>query len=90
MTNAYQSASVKAPMPHASQPSSTAEYQGYYDCHPREQPRTQSQLGQNPRTATNQSASRHNKLKVKMMNNMSLYNSMNEGAANNSSHNIIY
>ena len=88
-TNAYQSNNGKA-VPNADHPSSTAEYQGYYDCHPHEQSRAQSQLLQNPKTAANQNASRHNKLKVKMMNNMSLYNSINEGVANNSSHNIMY
>lgn len=89
-TNAYQSASTKNFVPQAVQPSSTAEYQGYYDCRPREQSRPLSQLAPNPRTATNHSASRHNKHKDKMMDNISLYNSMNEGVANNSSHNIMY
>lgn len=88
-SNAYQSNSGKA-MPNAGHPSSTAEYQGYYDCRPHDQPRTQSQLVQNPKTATNQSVSRHNKLQVKMLNCMSDYNSLHEGVGNNSSHNIMY
>lgn len=37
--NAYQSNGGKA-LHNAEHPSSTAEYQGYYDCHPQEPPRT--------------------------------------------------
>jgi hypothetical protein len=88
-SNAYQSSGSKA-VANAAHPSSTAEYQGYYDCRPHEPPRPQSQLLQHAKSGSNHSVSRHTKLKVKMMNNMSLYNSINEGVANNSSHNIMY